>query len=613
MPGKCYFHTYIATACKLSLLLYRIHFDADTDMVAIAQCNFFSNSAQNAGGGLYLATNITSVQLKYSDLSRNKAVSGGALYSERLNHHLVIAGSTFTMNEASSAGACYIGSGHENPAILSGEVFENIYRLRETYQAPAVDTNTSYSYADVDAEAFIVVFESSTSLGAGDELVLLGDQRELLWTTSLQPGLPGVHLPPLRLVGSLVSVELRSKASSSSAETHYGFTMTMYPLYKSHSRPSPTLFKNNTATGSGGGIFVSDSALSAVLIDVLFSWNDALDGGGAYLGSNNGGAVLQNVLFENNRAKNRAGGLFMAANNFGMLIENVKFESNTALIQGGAMYLSSRNGKYLGFLHGNEIALLNCQLFRNTAQDGGSTFLETENVIMVSNTTFSHNSASNDGGGLYLLQYNMFNGSFVNILESFAQYNGGGIFAGLGNAISVVNATFSGNVGGSMGGAMCLLNKTDLLLGGTVGIDGNQAATGGGVALRSSKLWVAAQQGSWLMFRSNTAARGSAVAVADLVASDRSLRNITFDYNVATIGGTFYWLYDSIFRSEPPGLSSASVSWNSNAAPYGVTYATQPMQQTVPRNYTVMVYGAPLSPGIAAFCCTLLNPHLTYF
>ncbi len=71
---------------------------------------------------------------------------------------------------------------------------------------------------------------------------------------------------------------------------------------------------------------------------------------------------------------------------------------------------------------------------------------------------------------------------------------------------------------------------------------GNMAAMGGGIAINSGVIWSLCGD---LHVDNNTATRGSAICIYSLVANGNSFHNISFRNNLATSGGTVFWVYDT--------------------------------------------------------------------
>ena len=108
-------------------------------------------------------------------------------------------------------------------------------------------------------------------------------------------------------------------------------------------------------------------------------------------------------------------------------------------------------------------------------------------------------------------------------------------------------------------------------------------------------------EGANLKFVSNEAKLGSAIALANIDPLSEPLNNLTIEKNIATQGGTIYWVYGRNNLSvEPAGLNSPSITWRGNKALYGVKYATQAVSIRSPGPYLVGTYDTALTPPVVA-------------
>jgi hypothetical protein len=89
-------------------------------------------------------------------------------------------------------------------------------------------------------------------------------------------------------------------------------------------------------------------------------------------------------------------------------VKAVRFTSNIAALEGGGAYIATNNGLDGGFETGNTLTFENCIFTSNMAACGGGLFFDVENSAFISNTLFNHNKA-NDSGTIYsyILLYSM--------------------------------------------------------------------------------------------------------------------------------------------------------------------------------------------------------------
>ncbi len=194
----------------------------------------------------------------------------------------------------------------------------------------------------------------------------------------------------------------------------------------------------NGSSGYGGGIYVSNSELSATEV-VLRSNTASTSGGGLY--AYNSTIALTACTLDSNAAY--YGGGLLADTDTDLTITTSTVSSNAATHSGGGVYVYD----------GSTLNLTSSTVTSNTANYyGGGVECESAEATITSSTV-SSNSAS--------------------------YYNGGGIEFYLCPA-SVTSSTISSNATGDYGGGIYTNSDLDL---DTVVIDGNTASTGGGLYL----------------------------------------------------------------------------------------------------------------------------------
>ncbi|MGM9508654.1 putative Ig domain-containing protein [Larkinella sp. GY13] len=210
-------------------------------------------------------------------------------------------------------------------------------------------------------------------------------------------------------------------------------------------------FINNSA-GFGGAI-ANDALLGIsgpTVINCRFTENIASkNGGGIFTYSDDelSRLVLSNCLFEKNTAGIGGGALFNAENRLELM--NCDFIGNESLFMGGGMYN-----------HACAMIATNCLFFENKAGSGAGMLLRTDdkpNTPMLTNCTFSSNTATYGGGGVYnqvtrgLLRPELTNCVFI----SNAAQSGGAINNNAEDgecSPKVINCTFTGNTASYQGG-----------------------------------------------------------------------------------------------------------------------------------------------------------------
>lgn len=253
---------------------------------------------------------------------------------------------------------------------------------------------------------------------------------------------------------------------------------------------------SNTASGSGGGVYVQSGTLNLQNSDVVsntaafdgggiyshrgtitssssqISYNVALRGGGVHVNQDSATFTLNSGEISYNQGSQvvdsfPGGGIFVGT---GQVILNggeVKFNS---AYRGGGILVSSGHA-----------TLNNAQIISNTATYGGGAYVvNTSGWFTQTAGTIAYNNATgpNDfgGGGLYI-----FNGSAAllggEVVTNTAASHGGGLEVRFGS-LTLNGATISGNQAGHMGGA--IYNSGGLATIHNSLISHNTAADGGG-------------------------------------------------------------------------------------------------------------------------------------
>lgn len=227
-------------------------------------------------------------------------------------------------------------------------------------------------------------------------------------------------------------------------------------------------------------------------------------------------------------------------------------------------------------------------------------FFDKSNAVDVVRTDIQNNTATADsGGGIYANNGNSIWLNRTTILKNQAVYNVGGLYLAYRNVFNLNRTVVQKNSAGTMGGGLYIQTDSKVTLTDLVTVSDNTAAFGGGgIALVQAPLWITATKGARLMLTGNWAKRGSALYMEGLTSSSTVMCNTTFINNVASIGGTVFWMYEeNVMETQPAGLNSSTVQFINNTAGYG-DIATQEITLHVPLYYTVQQYESSLSPPL---------------
>ena len=317
-----------------------------------------------------------------------------------------------------------------------------------------------------------------------------------------------------------------------------------------------TLFEGNRANRNGGALSVSNSTIR-VENNTRFINNTAINGGGASI-FGAGRTDIVESSFSSNVAESN-GGALTAWNNATVNFDSSTLSNNQANSTGGA--LSLFDGTYQltnTTLQSNEAASNNTDSLK-----GGGIFAQ-DSQLTLNNTDVIGNTAQGSGGGLHLNQVTADIRNNSRILENKSPTYGGGIYASDGT-LSVTDSNLSRNASEELGGALYASNNNILTLNNTLFTD-NSASTGGAIALFTPN---ASDTNSNFISNSATASRGAGGAI--YVGSSGSFTGTTtnFSQNVATNAGGAIAIF-----SNPTPVSLARATFSNNSAATGGGIAT---------------------------------------
>lgn len=327
---------------------------------------------------------------------------------------------------------------------------------------------------------------------------------------------------------------------------------------------STVTLSNNDATGSGGGIF----SQQAVAINGPLVANDNIAGlnGGGILAENGDVTVTSAVSMSGNTATQFNGGAIAALNGSVSLAADggdVSLTGNTAgniggaVFAAGAVFMATAAGNVVidnnvsagaagGVFAGGGAVLGNSggtfEATGNAANNGDGGAILSAGATLVSGTsvTLSSNQASGSGGGVFSQQALVINGSLA-ATSNFAGVNGGALYGGAVTTL-IGAATFQNNTAtDGSGGAVYSVGDLAVDIPGEALIaTGNSAGTNGGAFYGGA---VTTLVGGTVTLEDNTAASGSGGAVysvGDVAVGDAS-GTTTLTGNVAGIdGGAIY-------------------------------------------------------------------------
>jgi len=232
----------------------------------------------------------------------------------------------------------------------------------------------------------------------------------------------------------------------------------------------------NNASELGGGVRVGHLAKGTFINSQFVGNNGTLSkkfagfsSGAIAHNESRGQIIIKGSRFENNKGFN--GGAIYSFSSVTFDVENSVFLNNTAKNKagGGAIMtdgVSSKN--YNAKLPGEgKIAIRGSRFEGNSADGvGGALYLWgyekdraiIENTVIQKNTATNNNGGRGQGGGLWVkMQLDLRN---VTLAGNTATKQGGGLWLETQSPVNILNSTFSGNAAlGDAGGAMFLKNK----------------------------------------------------------------------------------------------------------------------------------------------------------
>ena len=527
----------------------------DNNNITLYNLSFISCSAYQ-GGSIHINYNNSNILIDRVDIRHSESRhDGGAIYVHSLNSYLNITYSSFNYNHGLNGGAIGFGSENNHIIVVGCKFISNI----ATVSGGGINFESNHSNVlFIDKQGFesIVYHDVSLALTEYDTFTKSFNDASFIILTFNQASSVEMDVQ-IYNNGTLFSETDRSVELSSPSVILPGTGIWKFKSFRSNgivylkyylipAYASPQGLKNifvaNAALGNGGAINFNINNNFATIVNAEFIENVANSGGAIYYGPLNPGAVHVNVVFDRNKCNQTGGALNFFTYNSGIQLYNITFSSNRAVYNGGAIYLALENGiKY---------------------------FESGRNEVIIKSSRFINNTALFYGGAIYSDQSNIVNIQDTDIFGNLARHGGGIYF----NSKSSV--TFIG------------INKFEY----------NKAVIIGGAIVMVKSVIINRNE---LQLSYNEAQRGSAIYLDLSSEKSNELNNMHIYYNIATVGGTIYWIYDKTnidgLRTEPV---TTYVIFMNNIAPYGVELATQGLTIEGDNHYQMNFYTPNLKPPI---------------
>ena len=561
----------------------RLLYLSSSTYILIVNSNFSDNHGAfvNYGSAIYSSQvrSLTIIQTSFSNNTAN--YGGGAIYfetSRSTSTYLVIEGCSFFNNRAvfGDGGAVYVSSSYQSTIITSNG---NVYENNSAYSSGGVFYISSASMATVTENRFINnrainnrggalyvsgsnsisntgnTFMNNTARGSGGALYLSGA------SSVVNTGNDFVN-NTATYDGGAVYVSSSSTTNSDNSFMNNRAIDDGGAIYVSgNSVNNGNTFINNMANDAGGAIYASGSITDT---KNTFSSNKVNNNGGAvYVSGSFRSVIIDGSNFINNRARNGGGGALYVPNYSGVSVttSNCTFVNNIGYVSGGAL---SVLGSQAGLSMNGNMFVNN--LITGPNGNGGAVYVAQANaqIIIVNNSIFVNNSATNGSGGA------MYTKRGFSIINSIFGYNRAPLCAAMSieqstydRPMMITRSTFLHNIAvgstvrGNIGGVGCIRNANMIsILSST--FSHNIAAGGGGVFdIEDSTIIIESST-----FKNNTARVDGGVFYTRAFPSRYTINESTFinnraedDGGVIYLGrsGSFIQLFENSFTSNVAG------------------------------------------------------------
>ena len=478
---------------------------ADASTVTTSYMRIRFNQADGNGGGAAFS-GITAATLKSADFLGNKAVgNGGGIYANGTGNLTVSANSTLSGNEAVNGGGI---------ALVDSTCEFKLQNISVTGNTATGDGGGLYASnvtnLTVNIASGVTLFKENQAKNGGG-MAFTDNTKATLTSNTIQENTATVSGGGL-YVNNAASVLVGRFAST------------------------PAVFEKNTAA-NGGGAAVVNCTNSVTFRSVEFKGNSATDDGGALYANGATNLTIDtntagNCVISGNQAKN-GGGIALKNGSAGLLKNIVQLGSpdngNVATASGGALYV-----------HQSSIDLRNSSVNYNQASNGAALFVigapddqtvsgNRKRAVYIEGCNIKENTASgtsSDTGVIYLSSSSANASVYFNTctIENDSAVNGAPIYAHLtasdsdsDPALTIYNSSISNNRNNKFAGGMYISDGNVLLY--NTKIANNEAS--GGVFAAGGVLYTGGSQ-LWLYGATITGNSGS-------------------DGNIGTAGGVFIY------------------------------------------------------------------------
>lgn len=324
------------------------------------------------------------------------------------------------------------------------------------------------------------------------------------------------------------------------------------------------------------------SNVGYIVAECLFIGNEAVYGGGLYIGAYHDDFILQGSRIESSVGTYGAG-IYVAAPNKGVFFLESAFFNNTSLEEGGGIYsIADSVSLDTCVVSGNRVSVEDgiaggvyllqaisaniryTRFLNNGADQGGALGLTDCEYVIIWSCHFVNNTANALNGGAIIVHASSFNISESIFCRNAAAGSGGSLYSTDATSAVVSRCTFQNSVASAGNGAAMWLSASSAADISRNTFDGNRAPYGGG-AVYWTKLTMAEPVGvvvSNTYAQSNSALYGSFVAteVTQLSLDPSNVYNVTdYDSSIAKVVVYAKDYYSQIVKTESGAVMAASV------------------------------------------------------
>jgi len=462
-----------------------------------------SNQASGTGGGVAVL-NGGRVTISGSTLRNNTAgTTGGAIFLD-LQTIGTITSSTVTSNQAQNGGGLY---GVTATAAISGTLFSG-------NQAAQHGGGAVFAQR-CGGEVQFSTFENNVALAGHGGAVVSQDGSSTAF-----------HDNTFR--------NNRTRASNAIAGAVKIFAQATSPI-------TNNLFEGNQSV-DGGGLVVQSASIS--VIGNTFRANVATRFGGGMTANQGAQVIISQNLFTENRAAVDAGALAIQYSSGGDISRNT-FTGNQASMTAG-------NSGAIKVYNLSNPQISQNVIENNQAKDGGGIYVELMSAPSITNNLIRRNQSGELGGGISVTSSSRPLIRDNTITNNRSGLNGGGVFVNDQATVLMERNTIAYNEAASLGGGMVILSAGGVLRGNSL-TDNQAGANGGGLVLSASSPTIQNN-----VISHNTAAQNGGGMLMQGGSAPNALGNTINGNRAATGGGIAFFNSGGAWTGNQVGGNRAS-------------------------------------------------------